>query len=129
MPKPHTEKQSDVHVQIEDPIYVRKQILNTAINAAEILKHYEVIKEIKHRKKQYQEKLKEVFNEIQELRNKLEGDLPKVKEEVEHKPKHVPLMTPLPKEKIRGKIQKQREAHKSSVDRDIESIRRKLDLL
>ena len=129
MPKPHTEKSSDIHVQIEDPIYVRKQILNTAINAAEILKHYEVIKEIKHRKKQYQEKLKEVFNEIQELRGKLEEDLPKVKEEVEHKLKYIPPMTPLPKERIRSKIQKQREPHKSSLDKEIEGIKRRLDLL
>jgi|SRR3989344_6680172 len=129
MSKGHLEKQSDVHVEIEDPIYVRKQVLNTAINAAEILKHYEVLKEIKHRKKQYQERLKEVFNKIQELRSGLEEDLPKIKEEVEHKPSYVPPMTPLSKEKIKRNIQKQREPHRSSVDREIESIKRKLDLL
>ena len=129
MPKNPAEKQSDVHVQIEDPIYIRKQILNTAINAAEILKHHEVIKEIKHRKKQYQEKLKVVFNEIQELRTKLEGDLPKVKEEVEHKPKDVLPTGPLPKERIKKNIQKQRQLHKNPIDKEIEGIKRKLDLL
>lgn len=129
MPKHPTEKQSDVHVQVENPIYVRKQILNTAINAAEILKHYEIIKEIKYRKKQYQERLKEVFNEMQELRSKLEENLPKVKEEVDHKPKHVSPMTSLPKEKTRVNIQKQRASHKSSLDKEIEDIKRRLDLL
>lgn len=122
-------KQSDVHIQIEDPLALRKQILNTAINTAEILKHNEAIKEIHHRKRQYQKRLKDVFSEIEELKNNLERDLPKIREEKEQPPPEYKPQPVTAKREIKAKVKKQRTPHKAPLDREIDNIRRKLESL
>ena len=130
-----SKSQGVMHVQIEGPIDLRKQILNTAISSAEILKHYEVIREIKHRKKQYQEKLNDVLAEINELKAVLEDSLPEVKDLEHKKPKYTAPMTPLPKPKEekqkleKRSFKKQRSPHRSPLEKEIESMRRKLELL
>jgi len=125
-----------MHVQVEGPIDLRKQVLNTAINSAEILNHYEVLREIKHRKKQYQQKLREVLKELNELKAKLDSDLPEVKDFDHKKTKYIAPMTPLPKPKKEEKqklekkaVKKQRSPHKNPLEREIESMRRKLESL
>ena len=131
MPKHKIKKQTVVHVQIENPINLRKEILNTAINSAEIIKHYEVLKEVKNRKKQYQKRLVEVLDEIEDLRKKLEDHLPVVKYE-EHKTKYPKPMKSSPKREPKPRVKpvkKQRDLHRSPMDKEIDDMRRKLESL
>ncbi|QQG39018.1 MAG: hypothetical protein HYS32_00980 [Candidatus Woesearchaeota archaeon] len=125
-----------MHVAINSPLEMRREILESAISSAEILQHYEKIKEIKHRKLQYRKRLKKVLSELKFIAKELDNELPKVKIQEDEKPKRVAqpkipsLMPPTPPKIIKQVIKKpQREAHKSKLETDLEELKRRLSKL
>ncbi|MBS3159842.1 hypothetical protein J4436_03560 [Candidatus Woesearchaeota archaeon] len=73
MKKKKTVKQeiTGIHIKIDRPIEVRKQILKYAIEVAQLLKSYEDYKELHHKKDQIYSNLSDNFYEIKDLEKKL----------------------------------------------------------
>lgn len=119
---------SILHVQIDNPTDVRRNILESAINSAEILKNYEKYREIRHRKKQYMERFAKISKEIKEEINKLEDNLPEIKEEVK-KPEIPRVTEQKPVVKVKKVVHKEpiiKQQPKSKLEQDIDEIRKKL---
>ena len=59
-------KENSVHVQLGNPLYVRKQVLQTAIDAARVLKDYDSFKQFHEMKKVKIDKLSNLVKVIKE---------------------------------------------------------------
>src|SRR3989344_1529773 len=88
MKKKKTVKQeiTGIHIKIDRPIEVRKQILKYAIEVAQLLKSYEDYKELHHKKDQIYSNLSDNFYEIKDLETKQEIKI-ETKQIITEKPK------------------------------------------
>lgn len=126
MPK---EKQL-VHARIENPILVRKTLLESAILTTELLKSYQKLRKIRTEKKHYKVEFRQNLQEIKNLLEKLElQELPR--------PPTIPKLhtfkevgKEIKKEKIkRIKQEKLLESESSELDSELRRLQEKLENL
>ena len=115
-----------IHTKIEQPISIRKDLLESAIDGVEILKTIENVKRIHHEKVIVQKKLKTVMDKIKVLDTRLFKCLPKVKRE--RKPKVTIEEAPVRKVRKAAKRTKKVAAPKRVVPRE-SKISKELDAL
>lgn len=121
---------SIIHVELEEPVELRKGILKTAIDITEVQKSQQDFKRITKEKEHYKKELRKVFNFLKSEIEKLEEILPKPKleepkpekKEEEEKPKHI--ITKKDIEKAEKRILKEKKVDKLSSD--LEDLSRKL---
>ena len=83
MPK-NTNTVNVVHVKIDNPISIRKDILKTAIDTTKMLYSYNEILMLREKETKLINKFKSLHNEITRLqRNLQDSDLPKISEKYE----------------------------------------------
>lgn len=76
---PKKKEEDDFFVGIEDPVELRRTVLEASKTTVETLQRYEKFKENKTKKIRHIESLKKTMTEIQKLNNKLKNILPKTK--------------------------------------------------
>ncbi len=115
---------STVHVMMSNPLYIRKEVLKTAIDTTKLLKYFEDIKGVRERKVVYIEKLSNNLNDAWLLTKKFHEVLPKAEEEkkeIKHEIK------PEGKKPIKIiKIKEVKAQPKSKIDLELESIEERL---
>jgi hypothetical protein len=117
------EDDSVTYVRVDGPIPTRKDILETAIDSAEILRDWESYKKHRATKLETYEKLVGVMRKIDREVNSLRRHLPKMKE-VEDLEKPV-----IKKEKKVEPTKVEKKKFNSELDREIADIRGKLNNL
>ncbi len=119
-------KEESVHVRLDDPISKRKDILQTAVMTVELLKKYDVVRELRKEKTKEMDKLRVILNDIKKMTKQIKTkDLPKVKEiETKHKEHKVVV-----KEKAIEKHEEKIIRHKSAIDNQLDALRKKLETL
>ncbi len=116
-----------IHTRIDQPITMRKDLLECAIDCAEILRSVENVKKIHDEREIVKKKLKIVTGKLSILNSRLYRDLPRlqreraVAEEPEI-PKFKPAPQPRPK-KPRAISQEDR------ANKELEDLRRKIESL
>ena len=115
-PKKSTKKEERIsYVKVDQPSHLRKNILETAIESAELLKKWESYQKIKEEKAEIFKKLVVVMNKIEKETNSLKKHLPK-SEDIKVKERK--------KEKV--SIKEEEKEHKFGLDREIDDIHSKL---
>ena len=115
-PKKTTKKEESItYVKVDQPSHLRKNILETAIESAELLKKWESYQKIKEEKAEIFKKLVVVMNKIEKETNSLKKHLPK-SEDIKVKERK--------KEKV--SIKEEEKEHKFGLDREIDDIHSKL---
>ena len=96
--------EESVHVRIEQPVELRKEILNAAIEATTILRFYEHYKLIREQKDKKIQKLEKLLHSLKSDLRKLNRELPKIKEPKKKKAKITETEKII--EKVAAKIRK-----------------------
>lgn len=120
-----------VHVRLDSPVDKRKVVLQTAIDAVALLKNYENIHRIRHEKAVTLGEFQRVVVQVHRLVKQVEfGELPMDMEDLKHvhAPSGKKVFAPVVKQ-MKKKMVTQKEEHHSSLDAQLESLRRKLDSL
>ena len=128
---PEKKQEKLLHARIQNPLLIRKTLLESAIASAEILKSMKTLKQIKSQEIKGRAELKKLMDEVKSLRDKLEEhelpSLEKVKHEkvnkVVQKKKliHEEARKRKKQEKILGK-----ETKVSPLDSEIETLRERI---
>ncbi|MBL7051710.1 MAG: hypothetical protein ISS01_01325 [Nanoarchaeota archaeon] len=119
-------KEESVHVRLDNPISKRKRILQTAVMTVELLKKYEVVRELRKEKVKEMDKLRVVLSDIKKMTKRIKvQDLPKVKGIEEKHKEHKIVM----KAKNIEKHEKIVKVHKSGIESQLDELRRKLETL
>jgi|SRR3989344_2392852 len=128
---PEKKQEKLLHARIQNPLLIRKTLLESAIASAEILKSMKTLKQIKSQEIKGRAELKKLMDEVKSLRDKLEEhelpSLEKVKHEkvnkVVQKKKliHEETRKRKKQEKILGK-----ETKVSPLDSEIETLRERI---
>ena len=131
MRMPEKKQEKLLHARIQNPLLIRKTLLESAIASAEILKSMKTLKQIKSQEIKGRVELKKLMDEVKSLRDKLEEhelpSLDKVKHEkvnkVVQKKKliHEEARKRKKQEKILGK-----ETKVSPLDSEIETLRERI---
>lgn len=116
---------SQIHVRIDEPIKLRRILLESAIEAAESLKIYERFKAIRREKKRQEKELKAIIKELKIANEVLIKNLPLT--DYGSKPKRI--VTPKEIKEIKEPIKPRVVKHKSKLEMDLDSIREKLSKL
>lgn len=121
------EDKSFTYVRIENSLPTRKSILETAIDSAEILKSWENYTKIKDKKMRAFEKLNTLINKIEREVTSLKRHIPKTDyfnslEEENRKEVKFSKAT-------HGKPKIEKKTFRSELDKEIDSIRSRLDQL
>ena len=117
-------KENTIHVKINEPTELRRNILEAAIESAESLKIYEKTKAIRRNKKTQEKELKAIMKELKLAIDLLDKNLPWAgTEEIKPKPK---ILKP---KKIEEPRQIIKPEPKSRLEMDLEEIKRKLSRL
>jgi len=114
---------SQLHIRIDEPVELRKGILESAIDVAESLKLYEGVKAIKRNKNLYKKALKTRVKELRTAVERLEKNLPKVSTDEPKQKQAVGPKESEPTKRIRL------VGPKSKLETDLEEIRAKLNKL
>ena len=122
------EEKSPIFVRLESPSSIRKDLLNSAVEAARGLKSYEELKKIRERKVKKIDKLKKLMNtvnrEVKTLQNKTLPSLDEVDLLVEGKKiKQSKVNRRLPKTRKKKTVS---EEHVDELDKDISDMKLKL---
>ena len=110
MPAKKSNKQEKIlHARIQNPLLIRKTLLESAITSAEILKSHSLLRKIRSEKNKRKTELKKIFDEIKSLKNKLEEhELPPL-----NRVTHEKVKKTVPKKKLikqeKGKRKKQEQ--------------------
>lgn len=120
---------SIIHVEIEESIELRKNILKTAIDVTDSQKSYQTIKRINIEKEHYKKELKRVLSLLDAEIKKVDELLPKIKIEKpkeEHivKEKQMHILTRPQVDKIDKVVQK--TVHQDKLSSELEELGRKL---
>lgn len=110
---------SQLHVRIDEPIKIRRNILESAIEAAEALKIYERFKAIRKEKVRQEKELKGIIKELAVAMDNLEKSLPSAPHE--EKPKMYSI-----KPEVKEKPIKPRLEQKTKLEIDLDEIKEKL---
>lgn len=131
MKKP-VKKKAQVHIMIEEPVAVRKEILNCALDTTRLAKEFHEINTLRERKLRTIKRLQKVLREIKLIEKQLSGQLPEygisVSEDVkefhekkeEHKTKPVTVTT---HSKVNKKTMPASKVHKSEADKLKDELR------
>lgn len=120
-----------IHVELEEPIELRKNILKTAIDITDSQKSCQTLNTIKLEKEHYKKELKKVLGLLDAEIKKIDEILPQIKREepkpveenvVKEKPKHILTRPQL--EKIDKAVQK--TISKDKLSSELEELGRKL---
>lgn len=116
-----------IHTRIDQPITMRKDLLECAIDCAEILRSVENVKKIHDERELVKKKLKIVMGKMSVLNSRLYRDLPRVQREKaiaeEQKiPEFKPAPQPRPK---KPRI----ISHEDKANKELEALRRKIESL
>ncbi|MBI2109595.1 hypothetical protein HYT58_00280 [Candidatus Woesearchaeota archaeon] len=116
---------SVVHVRLETPVHIRREILESAIETAEILKSMDRVMQFQQQKLRYWERLRTSINKIRTTNNQLFTSMPQISLP---KPKKSPEIKILkPSELIKPKPQKEKK--ENPLSKELDDIRRKLENL
>ncbi|MBI2105509.1 hypothetical protein HYT56_01575 [Candidatus Woesearchaeota archaeon] len=120
-----------LHARIQNPLLVRKTLLESAISIAEVLKSMRILKKISSEKNKRKTELKKLFDEIRILRTKLEEhELPPLSEIKDEKISKKVQKKELISEEIRKQKQQEKmlskELEKSSLDFEIDQLKEKI---
>ena len=122
----HKKKEESVHVRLDNPISKRKNILQTAVMTVELLKKFEVVRDLRKEKVKEMDKLRIVLNDIKKMTRAIKTkDLPKVKGLEEKHKEHKVVMKARHIEKHEKKI----KIHRSAIDSQLDALRKKLETL
>ena len=119
-----------VHTRIDQPITIRKDLLECAIDCAEILRSGENVKRIHSEREIVKKKLNVVIDKIRVLNSRFHKELPQlpkekkveVKEEMEYAP-----VRPEPKLKRQSKPRSM--SPEERANRELEALRHKIESL
>lgn len=118
-----------VHTRIDQPITMRRDLLECAIDCAEVLRSIENVKRIHNERELVKKKLKVVMDKLRIVNSRFSKELPALprekKEAVdveEPKPKVQEVKAPRPKVP-RGLSEEEK------INRDLDSIRKKIEAL
>ena len=118
-----------IHTRIDQPITVRKDLLECAIDCAEVLRSVENVKKIHSEKELVKKKLGVVMDKIRALDSRLRKDLPVLPRE---KKTTVSVEEPVVKVTAVKAAPKPRVKHTSEEDRtnkELETLRKKIESL
>lgn len=62
-----------VHVRLQSPLNIRKNILGAAIDTANVLKTYDELRRIRNRKEEVVESFNSLFDDVKDLFENIEG--------------------------------------------------------
>lgn len=129
--KQEDKKPELTYTQIQEPLNVRRSVLEAALYSAEILKSYENLKKIHAEKDAYKRKLKTIINNIKILNNRITEELPELPQEEKPTPFKKPAPIKPPKIEIKIPIKKKeiQPAVKSQLDLELADIKSKLEEL
>lgn len=113
-------EESITYVKVDQPVHLRKRILETAVESAELLKKWEGYQKTKEEKAAVFKKLVTVMNKIEKETNALKKHLPK-SEEIKFKDK-----ASVKPKKTKSKAILEREKPSSDIDREISDIQAKI---
>lgn len=119
-----------VHVRLGSPIGLRKSLLRTAIDSAQLMKGYVELKDIRTHRASLMKELSKVMSDLHKSKKKLISLLPKIKEDSVKK-KAVKVIVPKVK-KIKKKAFVLEEKPLSEIERlqkELEHIEGKLQSL
>src|SRR5574341_1515112 len=113
-----------IHTRIDEPITMRKDLLECAIDCAEILRSVENVKKIHDEREIVKKQLKIVMGKLGVLNSRLYRDLPTVQRE-----RPVADTSEIPKIKpVKPRPKKPRIiSHEDQANRELEDLRRKIE--
>lgn len=118
-----------VHTRIDQPITIRKDLLECAIDCAEILRSIENVKKIHNERELEKKKLKVVMDKLRVLNSRFHKDLPQLPREKPVKEEVIEL------EPIRHEPKPKRQPKPRSMspeeraNRELEALRHKIESL
>jgi len=119
------------YTQIQEPLTIRRSVLEAALYSAEILKSYENLKKIHAEKDAYKKKLKTIIANIKILNSRITEELPELPQE--ERPQPVKKPEPIKPLKVEIKIPIKKKlmqpVAKSGLDLELEDIKSKLENL
>ena len=134
----HAKTADSIHVRLDRPIDKRKAILQTTINAVELLQRGQLIKEIRKEKVEAMEELRSTLSEIKKLHRAIKiKDMPLGSKQLVEvhdvggkqmiKPSSAPKpRAPKPKS---SKKPAKKLPKRSAIDKQLDDLRRKLETL
>ena len=121
-------EESVMHVMLANPVYVRKEVLRTAIDATKLQKYFEDTKETREKKVIYLDRLNKKMGDLSLLAKNLHHLLPKVEEEKKEVKKEIkPIVKPEIKKPVVAKPKLPPAPQKSKIDLELEEIEKKLE--
>lgn len=119
-----------VHTRIDQPITVRKDLLECAIDCAEILRSGENVKRIHSETEDVQKKLKVVMDKLRVLNSRFHKELPQLprekKVEIKEEMEFAPIKSePRPKRQPKPRTISPEER----ANRELEALRHKIESL
>jgi len=115
-----------VHIKIEEPDFIRKMILTSAIDTASLPKYQEEYGRLKEREIGKLNQLNYTLKSIKTLFNRLKKEVPSLQEIEEKEIKDVEIKS---KGRKKVKVEKSLKPEITDLDREIADIRRKLQYL
>lgn len=115
-----------IHTRIDQPITMRKDLLECAIDCAEILRSIENVKKIHEERELVKKKLKIVMGKMSVLNSRLYRDLPRVQRERPAEEQKIPEFKPAPQPKPR---KPRAISHEDRANKELEDLRRKIESL
>lgn len=116
-----------IHTRIEQPISIRKDLLEGAIDGVEILKTIENVKKIHYEKEILRKKLKIVLDKLKILDNRLAKNIPRLPSEKKKVEPEEVMEKPI-KEKFRPK-KEVKMPHQNRMSSELDILRRKIESL
>ncbi len=114
-----------IHTRIDQPITMRKDLLECAIDCAEILRSVENVKKIHEEREIVKKKLKVVMAKMSILNSRLYRDLPRVQRERVLEEQKMPEIKPVQPRPKKPKI----ISHEDRANKELEDLRRKIESL
>lgn len=74
-----------MHVNIENPVEQRREVLSSVIDSIQMLKNYERYKQMQQEKDIYRKEFRNIIKELNIIMKELQDKLPVIEEEIKHK--------------------------------------------
>ena len=120
----HNKDESHAYVRLDNSIMTRKELLQTAIESAQILKDWETYKLIRELKLEAYKKVVFIFNKIEREMSTIKRKIPKFDNE---KYLGKPVTQKVEEERV-GEVQ-EKKIYKTELDKEIDEIRDKINAL
>ena len=118
-----------VHTRIDQPITIRKDLLECAIDCAEILRSVENVKRIHNERELEKKKLKVVMEKLRVLNSRFNKDLPQLPKEKAPKQEVVELEPERPEPKPKKQPKPKAVSMEDKINKELEAIRSKIESL